>query len=149
MLDNAGIGYGLHAYDYQADAGSKGEAAAHALGIPPAQTFKTLMTWVDKQPVIAVIASDQRLSLKKLAAICGGKHAQLMDTAEAERRSGYKVGGISPFGQQRPARVVFASSAQQQPRIHINAGQRGLLLDIAPADALRVLQAESADISEH
>lgn len=149
MLDRAGIDYGLHVYDYQAEAGSKGEAAAHALGIPAAQMFKTLMVWVDKQPVVAVIPSDQRLSLKKLASHCGGKHAQMMEIAEAERRSGYKVGGISPFGQQRPARVLLASSAQQHPRIHINAGQRGLLLEIAPADALRVLQADSADISEH
>ena len=149
VLDKAGVDYRLHAYDYSAEVGSKGQAAADALGIPSAQMFKTLMAWVDKHPVCAVIASDQRLSLKKLAAFCGGKHAQLMDSAEAERRSGYKVGGISPFGQQRSARVLFASSAQQHPRIHINAGQRGLLLDIAPEDALRVLQADSADISEH
>ncbi len=110
--------------------------------------FKTLMAWVDKQPLIAVIPSDRRLSLKKFAARCGGKHALMMEIAEAERRSGYKVGGISPFAQQRPAAIVFAEDAQLHDTIYINAGQRGLLLDISPADALRFLQARLADICE-
>ena len=144
----AGIAHGVHAYDYSADVDSKGLAAARALGIDPAQMFKTLMAWVDKQPVIAVIAADQRLSLKKLAAHVGGKHAQMMEIAQAERRSGYKVGGISPFAQQRPSPVVFADSALAHERLYINAGQRGVLLDIAPADALAVLQATTAAITE-
>jgi len=147
-LDKAGIAHGLHAYDYSAEVESKGVAAAQALGVEPARVFKTLMAWVDKQPVVAVIPSDQRLSLKKLAAACGGKHAQMMEVAEAERRSGYKVGGISPFAQQRPADVLFAASAPQHPTLYINAGQRGLLLDIAPADALRFLKARHADLCE-
>ena len=147
-LDKAGIAHGLHAYDYSAEVESKGMAAAQALGIAPAQMFKTLMAWADKQPVVAVIPSDRRLSLKKLAAACGGKHAQMMEVAEAERRSGYKVGGISPFAQQRPATVLFADAAQAHERIWINAGQRGLLLDIAPAAALRFLQARCADLCE-
>jgi len=147
-LDKAGIAHGLHVYDYSAEVDSKGLAAARALGIDPARMFKTLMAWVDKQPVVAVIPSDQRLSPKKLAAACAGKHAQMMEIAEAERRSGYRVGGISPFAQQRPAAVLFASAAQAHERIWINAGQRGLLLDIAPADAQRFLQARCADICE-
>lgn len=147
-LDKAGIAHGLHAYDYSAEVESKGMAAAQALGITPARMFKTLMAWADKQPVVAVVPSDRRLSLKKLAAACGGKHAQMMEVAEAERRSGYKVGGISPFAQQRPAAVLFAADAQAHECIWINAGQRGLLLDIAPADALRFLQARYADLCE-
>lgn len=147
-LDKAGIAHGVHAYDYSAAVDSKGLAAAQALDIAPQRMFKTLMAWVDKQPLIAVVPSDQRLSLKKLAAHCGGKHAQMMEIPEAEKRSGYKVGGISPFAQQRPAKVVFATSATQHDTLYINAGQRGLLLDIAPADALQVLQASCADICE-
>lgn len=147
-LDKAGIAHGLHAYDYSAEVESKGLAAAAALGIAPAQLFKTLMAWVDKQPLLAVIPSDRRLSLKKLAVAGNGKHAQMMDVAEAERRSGYKVGGISPFAQQRPVAVVFANEANDHERIWINAGQRGLLLDIAPADALAFLQARCADLCE-
>ncbi|MCL7715675.1 Cys-tRNA(Pro) deacylase [Stenotrophomonas mori] len=147
-LDKAGIDHGLHAYDYSAEVDSKGLAAAQALGIDPARMFKTLMAWVDKQPVVVVIPSDRRLSLKKLAAACGGKQARMMEIPEAERRSGYRVGGISPFAQQRPATVLVADAAQAHPRIWINAGQRGLLLDIAPADALHLLQARAADLCE-
>jgi len=147
-LDKAGIAHGLHAYDYTAEVESKGLAAAQALGIAPARLFKTLMAWVDKQPLVAVIPSDRRLSLKKLAAACNGKHAQMMDVAEAERRSGYRVGGISPFAQQRPVAVLFADDVAGHDRVWINAGQRGLLLDIAPADALRFLQARCVDLCE-
>ena len=71
----------------------------------------------------------------------------MMEAAEAERRSGYKVGGVSPFGQQRPVPVWFERDALAAASVWINAGQRGLLLEIAPADALRVLQASSAAIS--
>lgn len=147
-LDKAGVAHRLHAYAYTADVDSKGLAAAIALGIEPAQMYKTLMAWADKQAMIVVIPSDQRLSLKKLAVAAGAKQAQMMEIVEAERRSGYKVGGISPFAQQRPASVLFAESVLQHPRIYLNAGQRGLLLDIAPADALRVLQARCAAITE-
>ena len=70
-----------------------------------------------------------------------------MEVAEAERRSGYKVGGVSPFGQQRPVPVWFEQEALAHPAVWINAGQRGLLLEVAPADAVRVLQASSAAIS--
>ena len=80
-LDKAGITHGLHAYDYSAEVESKGVAAAQALGVEPARVFKTLMAWVDKQPVVAVIPCDQRLSLKKLAAACGGVPA--VDWAKA------------------------------------------------------------------
>jgi Cys-tRNA(Pro)/Cys-tRNA(Cys) deacylase len=147
-LAKAGIAHSVHAYDYSAEVDSKGLAAAQALGIAPARMFKTLMAWVDKQALIAVIPSDQRLSLKKLAAHRGGKHAHLMDVPEAEKRSGYKIGGISPFAQQRPATVLFASSANEHATLYINAGQRGLLLEIAPTDAVRFLQATLADICE-
>ena len=148
VLDKAGIAHGLHAYDYSADVDSKGLAAAQTLGIAPAQMFKTLMAWVDKQAVIAVIPSDQRLSLKKLAHACAGKHAQMMEIPEAERRSGYKVGGISPIAQQRPAPVLLADSARAHDRVYLNAGQRGLLVDIAPDDLVGLLQARCADLCE-
>ena len=85
--------------------------------------------------------------MKKLAAAAGGKSAQMMKPADAERVTGYRVGGVSPFGQQRPVPVWVEHDALAAPSVWINAGQRGLLLEIAPADALRVLQASSAAIS--
>ena len=147
-LDAAGVAYRLHPYDYEADAAiGKGLQAAAALGIAPDRVLKTLMAWVDARAVCVVIPSDRQLQLKALAAASGGKAARMMEVAEAERRSGYRVGGVSPFGQQRPVPVWFEHDALAAASVWINAGQRGLLLEIDPADAVRVLQASSAAIS--
>jgi Cys-tRNA(Pro)/Cys-tRNA(Cys) deacylase len=148
VLDAAGVAYRLHPYDYEAGAAvGKGLQAAEALGIASDRVLKTLMAWVDARPVCAVIPSDRQLQPKALAAACGGKAARMMEVTEAERRSGYKVGGVSPFGQQRLVPVWFESDAMAAASVWINAGQRGLLLEIDPADAVRVLQASSAAIS--
>ena len=147
-LDAAGIAYRLHPYDYETDAAvGKGLQAAAALGLSPEHVLKTLMAWVDARAVCVVIPSDRQLQPKALAAACAGKAARLMEVAEADRRSGYKVGGVSPFGQQRPVPVWFEQDALAHDSVWINAGQRGLLLEIAPADAVRVLQAHAANIS--
>ncbi|KAF1699882.1 Cys-tRNA(Pro) deacylase [Pseudoxanthomonas suwonensis] len=150
-LDAAGVAYRLHPYDYDADAqaaaGGKGLQAAAALGVEPGRVLKTLMAWVDAQAVCVVLPSDRQLQPKALAAAAGGKAARMMDVAEAERRTGYKVGGISPFGQQRPAPAWFEQDALARESVFINAGQRGLLLELAPADAVQVLQAQVAAIS--
>ena len=147
-LDAAGIAYRLHPYDYEADAISgKGVHAAHALGVPPGRVLKTLMAWIDARPACAVIPADRQLQPKALAAAGDGKAARMMEIPEAERRSGYRVGGISPFGQQRPVPVWFEQDAMAEPGVFINAGQRGLLLEVAPADAVRVLGARVAAIS--
>lgn len=148
VLDAAGIAYQLHAYDYQASADAKGVQAALALGQPPQRVLKSLMTWVDKQAVCAVIASDRRLSLKKLAAACGGKSAQMMEVVEAERHTGYKVGGISPLGQQRSAAVVIEQTVLSEPSLLFNAGQRGLLLELASAQVLAILHARACDLCD-
>jgi len=149
VLDAAGVRYTLHPYDYAADAAGKGLQAAAALGAPPARVLKTLMAWVDARPACVVLACDRQLQLKALAALCGGKAARMMEVAEAERRSGYKVGGISPFGQQRPVPVWLDRDAAAEASVYINAGQRGLLLQLDPADARRVLDAQLADLGTH
>ncbi len=148
QLDGAKVAYSLHAYDFDADAaGGKGVHAAQSLGIAPERMLKTLMAWVDERAVCAVIPSDRQLQLKRLAAACGGKSARMMEIPEAERRSGYKVGGISPFAQQRPVPVWIEHAALAHESVWINAGQRGLLLEIAPQAAVTVLDAQVAEIS--
>ena len=81
------------------------------------------------------------------AAAASGKAARMMEVADAERRTGYKVGGISPFGQQRPVPVWFELDACNAATVFINAGQRGLLLELSPADALSILNGKAANIS--
>jgi len=146
LLDSLGIAYELHPYAYDPEAPRVGLQAAGALGLEPGQTFKTLMLEVDGKPVCAVVPSDREASLKKVAGVFAGKSAQMMKVPAAERLTGYKVGGIGPFGQKRKVPTAFDETIELYDRIYINAGQRGLLLSIAPADAVRVAEGKVADL---
>lgn len=147
LLDRLGIAYELHPYDYDPDAPRVGLQAAEALGVEPGQLFKTLMAEVDGRPVCVVIPSDMEASMKKLAATFGGKSAAMMKVPDAERSSGYRVGGIGPFGQKRKVPTAFDETVELYERIYINAGQRGLLLSLAPADAVRAAEGKVADLT--
>ena len=147
LLDHLGIAYTLHPYDYDPEAPRIGLHAAESLGIDPAQTFKTLMAEVDGKPVCVVVPSDTEVSMKKLAAVFGGKSAAMMKVPDAERLTGYKVGGIGPFGQKRKVPTALDETAELYDRIYINAGQRGLLLTIAPKDAATAAEMRVADLT--
>lgn len=147
LLNKLGIAFELHPYDYDPEAPRIGLHAAEALGIDPGQTFKTLMAEVDGKPVCVVIPSDAEASMKKLAATFGGKSAAMMKVPDAERLTGYKVGGIGPFGQKRKVPTALDATAELYDSIYINAGQRGLLLAIAPADAVRAADMRVADLT--
>lgn len=140
-LDKAGVGYVLHTYAYDADAARIGLQAAESLGVEPARVLKTLMTLVDGKPVCAVVPSDCEVSMKKLAAAAGGKSAQMMRPADAERITGYHVGGISPLGQKRQVPTFMEEAAQIFERVFVNGGQRGLQVELSPDD---LAQAASA-----
>lgn len=142
-LSKAGIAFSLHPYDYDPAADRVGLQAAAALGLDPALVLKTLMVEVDQRPACCVIPSDQSLSMKKVAAAFGGKHAEMMAPPKAERLTGYRVGGISPFGQKRAFPTALEAAVIGAERVWINAGQRGLLLGIAPNDALRAINAKA------
>lgn len=146
FLSKHDIAFDLHPYDYDPDAPKVGLQAAEALHVDPDQTFKTLMAEVDGKAVCVVVPSPQEVSMKKLAAAFGGKSAHMMKVPDAERLTGYKVGGISPFGQRKATPTVIDETAQLFDRVYINAGQRGLLLSIAPGDAARVLDAPFVDL---
>ena len=146
-LTKAGVAFELHPYDYDPDAPRVGLQAAEALGWAPEQVFKTLMTLVDARPVCVVVPSDCEVSMKKLAAALGAKSAQMMKPAEAERLTGYKVGGVSPFGQRKRVPTVMDETAVLFEQVLINGGQRGLLLGLAPDDAARVAEAALFDLT--
>ncbi len=147
LLDRLGIAHTLHPYDYDPDAPRVGLQAAEALGIDAGQTFKTLMMEVDGKPVCAVIPSDMEASLKKVASVFAGKSASMMKVPDAERLTGYKVGGIGPFGQKRKVPTAFDETIGFFDKIYINAGQRGLLLSLVPADAVRAAEGLVADLT--
>lgn len=145
-LERAGLAFTLHRYAYDPGADRIGLQAAEALGEAPARVLKTLMARVDGKPALAILPSDAEVSMKKLAAALGGKAAEMMPPADAERLSGYKVGGISPFGQTRILPVVMEEQALAHPLVYLNGGQRGLQIRLAPREAAALLGAIIAPI---
>ena len=146
-LAKAGAVFTVHTYDYDPGADSIGLQAAAALGESPSRVLKTLMAKVDGKPVCVIVPSDREVAMKRLAAAAGGKAAEMMKPAEAERLSGYKVGGISPFGQMRQLPTFIEETALAEPLVYINGGQRGLQVRLAPGDALAVLGATAAEVA--
>jgi Cys-tRNA(Pro)/Cys-tRNA(Cys) deacylase len=145
-LEKAGITFKLHEYDYDPAAPRVGLQAAQALGVAPARLLKTLMARAGDVAVCALIASDRELNLKRLAAAAGAKQAAMLTPAEAERITGYRVGGISPFGQRRRVPVFVGRAALLQPTIIVNGGRRGLQIELAPVDLVNLLGATAADL---
>ena len=145
-LSKAGIGFTHFPYDYDPDAPRIGLQAAEALGKAPEQLFKTLMAEVDGKPVCVVVPSDCEVSMKKLAAAFGGKSANMMKPADAERLTGFKVGGISPFGQKKKVPTAMDETAELFDEVLINGGQRGLLVGLSPADAKQATDALVVDL---
>lgn len=146
-LAAAKVAFTVHAYDYDPDAARVGLQAAEELGEDPARVLKTLMALLDGKPAIAILPSDRELSMKRFAAALGGKSAAMMPIPQAERLSGYKVGGVSPFGQPRRLPVAIEVAVLDQPLVYINGGQRGLQVRLDPNDAVRVLDARAAAIA--
>jgi Cys-tRNA(Pro)/Cys-tRNA(Cys) deacylase len=135
MLEKLGVKFTLHAYEYDPDAESIGLQAAESLGVEAARVLKTLMAEVDGKPVCAVVPSDREVSMKKLASAFGGKAAKMMRPADAERLTGYHVGGISPFGQKKRVPVAIEAAALGHKSVFLNGGQRGLQVELDPNDA--------------
>ncbi|WP_433324952.1 Cys-tRNA(Pro) deacylase [Spirillospora sp. CA-294931] len=142
----AGIAYTLHTYEVDASAESYGRAAADALGVPHEQIFKTLLAEVDGNLTVGVVPVSGSLDLKALAAAAGGKKAQMADAKAAERATGYVVGGISPLGQRRALPTVIDASVSGLATVYVSAGRRGLQIELAPGDLVRLTGASLAAI---
>ncbi|MCB8820018.1 Cys-tRNA(Pro) deacylase [Microvirga rosea] len=145
-LQQAGISFTVHTYDYDPGAERIGLQAAEALGVDPGSVLKTLMVTTDGKPACVVVPSDKEVNLKKLAAALGGKSAQMMKPADAERLTGYHVGGISPFGQKKRVPTVIEETAFRHDSVFVNGGQRGLQVRLAPAEAAKILEAKVAAV---
>jgi Cys-tRNA(Pro)/Cys-tRNA(Cys) deacylase len=149
-LEQARIPHTLHAYPHDPRARDRGlgygQEAAQALDLDPARVFKTLVALVDGSLAVAVVPVSARLDLKALAAALGGKRAVMAETAAAERATGYVVGGISPLGQRRRLPTVVDASALDHPTVLVSAGRRGLDVELAAADLIRLAGARTATL---
>jgi len=127
----------------------KGAAfAAAATGTPIDLTVKTLVADLGRGYALALMPGDARLNLKRLARVMGVKRAAMADTDSAERLTGYKVGGISPFGTRQRLPAVMDRRLLAAPRVLINAGQRGVMVALAPGTIVDVLGCKVADLAD-
>lgn len=147
LLTKSGVPFRLHPYDHDPRAEAYGEEAAEALGVDPTRIFKTLIASVEGKLCCAVVPVAARLDLKAFAAALGGKRAEMAEPAAAARATGYVVGGISPLGQRSRLRVVVDASASAFSTVYVSAGKRGLQVELAPNDLVRVTGAVQAPIA--
>ncbi|GHH62234.1 Cys-tRNA(Pro)/Cys-tRNA(Cys) deacylase [Streptosporangium violaceochromogenes] len=145
-LTRAKAEFTLHPYEHEAGARTYGEEAADALGVPCERVFKTLVAEVDGEPAVAVVPVSGRLDLKALASALGGKRAAMAEAAAVERMTGYVVGGISPLGQRRALPTVVDASALDFETVYFSAGRRGLQIETAPSELVRLTRAITAPI---
>jgi Cys-tRNA(Pro)/Cys-tRNA(Cys) deacylase len=145
-LTKAKVTYTVHAYDHDPAAGSYGLEAAQLLGVEPGRVFKTLVADVDGGLTVAVVPVSGQLDLNALAAAVGGKRADMADPRAAERTTGYVVGGISPLGQRKALRTVVDATALDHSTVFVSAGRRGLDVELAPTDLVRLTAAVVAAV---
>ena len=138
----AGIDHRLHEYEgVEVGDGDYAVAVAAALGLPPGQLFKTLIVDVDGSLRAYVLPADRQLDLRSV-----GKRAALADRTKAERATGYVVGGISPLGQRRRLPTTVDSSALEWETVLVSAGRRGLQIELAPQDLIRLTDANVTEL---
>jgi len=138
-----GISYTLHEYPYDSTAPSYGEEAATLLGVDPHKVFKTLIVSINtNQLAVAIVPVSHQLNLKAIAKILGAKKATMADPQEAEKATGYVLGGISPLGLKKRLPCIVDISAQDFNTIFVSGGRRGLEIELASADLILLCTAE-------
>jgi Cys-tRNA(Pro)/Cys-tRNA(Cys) deacylase len=146
ILDGKGIQYEALTYD----AGERdAERVAAALGVPPAEVFKTLVaSRPNGKALLVMIPADRQLDLKKLAAAIGEKKVKMFTQREAEALTGMQAGGISALALlNRGFSCLLDDSAQARPHIYVSGGRRGLDLKLAVADLVRITGARLAGVT--
>ena len=131
FLRSHGIGHTEHVYDY-VDHGGTAESARQ-LGVPEHEVVKTLVMQTDRgDPFIVLMHGDRHVVTRELARAVGVKSVQPCTPPDAQRHTGYLVGGTSPFGTRKALPVYVEASVLELPRVLINGGRRGYLVGIAP-----------------
>lgn len=133
----ARVEHRLHEYTHDPSAESYALEAAEALGLDPARVFKTLVVDRDGTLTVCIVPAGDTLDLRAL-----GKRAAMAPTDRAEKVTGYVAGGISPLGQRRPLPTLLDESALAFETIFVSAGRRGLEIELAPDDLVRLTSAE-------
>lgn len=147
FMKKSGIKFTLRPYRYEEHGGTN--VAARELGVEENMVIKTLVMEEDKgKPLIILMHGDRMVSTKSLARVIGVKTVSPCDPHVAEKHTGYRVGGTSPFGTKRPLMIYMEESIAALPKILINAGSRGLLAEMEPAELMRTLQPVSVKVAK-
>ena len=146
ILKSNKIEYSIHEYEHDTNAKSFGLEAAEKLGLDVYEVFKTLMVTDDKAYFVAILPVNHQLNLKKVATALGCKKLHMADPKDAERLTGYLVGGISPVGQKKCLKTVIDVTAESLNKVYVSGGKRGLDIGLNPQDLAKVLGASFADI---
>ena len=137
----------MHEYAHVAGAEYGAEAVAQ-LGVDAARVFKTLVaSTADGRHVVGVVPVAAHLDLKALAHAVGAKQAGMAEPEDAQRLTGYVLGGISPLGQKRQLDAVVDSSASAHDSVFVSGGRRGLEIELAPRDLVQLTAATLAEIA--
>ena len=146
ILKSKNIEFSIHEYEHDASVKNFGLEAAEKLDLRVDEVFKTLLVSDDKTFFVAILPVSHQLNLKKVASALGCKKLHMADPKDAERLTGYLVGGISPVGQKKRLKTVICLSAQQLNKIYVSGGKRGLDIGVNPHDLADILGANFADI---
>ena len=140
------IDFSIHEYEHDANAKSFGLEAAEKLNLRVEEVFKTLLVTDEKNYFVAILPVHHQLNLKKVAQAVGAKKLKMSDPKDAERLTGYLVGGISPVGQKKRLKTVIDQSAVQLEKLYVSGGKRGIDIGLKPQDLAKVLSATFADV---
>ncbi len=147
IAKKAGIQFKIHEYPHDASASSYGEEAATLLNVAQQRVFKTLLiSSPDKQLFVALVPVDKQLNLKAVAKALGTKKVAMANPDEAQKATGYILGGISPLGQKKRLPFVIDESVKQFETVYVSGGRRGLEIELKPTDLARLCSAKLADI---
>ncbi len=144
-LRERAIDFTTHLYRYEDGSGAVG--AAELLGVPSEQVVKTLIMETEQgEPLCVLMHGDSSVSTKALARHLGVKSVRTSDPAVAEKRTGYRVGGTSPFGLRSPMPIFVQASILDHERVYINGGKRGFLMGLATADLVGQLDCTTVEV---
>jgi Cys-tRNA(Pro)/Cys-tRNA(Cys) deacylase len=145
----AKIEFSVHQYEHDSAHFSYGLEASEKLEIGPERIFKTLVVKLDaRELIVAILPVNSMLSMKNVAKAFGGRKAEMADKVEAQRSTGYVLGGISPLGQKKSLKTVIDGSAQQYSTIYVSGGRRGLEIELNALDLQTLTRALFAPISQ-